>query len=252
MDILLPQNIFAAIFALSLPADNIKNIIVKESSLIARDLELHEDYIGLMPSCDLIDHRDLYVSSKIGISFDGELSNAYFYFLPEQKNFDKVFLRGDISKNEVILPKILFNERFSADVEFVIDKEELKLNERNYIIVGNENLSQNFLKSRISLADEIAELLNAPYTNYLLTSKNKDLLTDFTIKLTDLDKIVEDNINKILNKIDLEINMADYIRENLGSIYFEITETEIDSINELIKLLFYHGFVDDIFDIKFV
>ncbi len=252
MNILIPQNIFSAIFALSLPENVQSNIVVKESSLIGRELELSDNSIGLMPSCDLIDHRDLFVSSKAGISFDGELSNTYFYFVPEQTVFNKIFLRGDISKNEVLLSKILFAEKFSSEVEFLIDTEPLKLGERNYIIAGNENLSPEYLKTRLSFSDEMADLLNSPYTNFLLVSRNERMLKEFDSMLGSLDSIIEDNINKILGRITLENSVADYIRENLNTVYYEITENETDSLKELIKLLYYHGFVDDMFDIKFV
>ncbi len=252
MNLIIPQNIFSAIFAFSLPADLKSNIDVKESSLISRELDRNDNLIGLIPSCDLINHKNFFVSRKTAVSFDGSLSNSYFYFKPEQVKIDKIYLKGDISKNEILLSKILFAERFSSDAEFILDTEPVNFLDRNYIIAGNENLNAAYLDNRISFSDELAELLNAPYVNFVLASKNMELLKEFTSHLEPIDKQVEDNISKILDNISLEGKVAEFITENLSGVYFDMTEIEETSIKELFKLLYYHGFVDDLFDINFV
>jgi hypothetical protein len=39
---------------------------------------------------------------------------------------------------------------------------------------------------------------------------------------------------------------------NLGSIYFQLTDNEIEAINEIVKLPFYHGMIEDVHELKLV
>jgi len=92
MNIIIPQNIYSALFAFSLP-DNLKeNIIIKESSLIIKELEKNKDNVGLIPSLDLLLHPEIFVSETFAVSFDGLLSNSYLYFMPEQNGLKKICL----------------------------------------------------------------------------------------------------------------------------------------------------------------
>ena len=50
MKIIIPQNIFTTIFALALPDSEKGKIVVKESSLIVKELEANKDSIGIIPS----------------------------------------------------------------------------------------------------------------------------------------------------------------------------------------------------------
>ena len=80
MKLIFPNNIFSTFFILSMEDKFKKNIIVKDSSLLTQELNFDEDAVALIPSLDLINQRDLKVSSKLGISFEGLLSNSYVYF----------------------------------------------------------------------------------------------------------------------------------------------------------------------------
>ena len=101
-----------------------KNIIVKDSSLLTQELNFDEDAVALIPSLDLINQRDLKVSSKLGISFEGLLSNSYVYFNHTNDEISKIMLRGDISSNDVIMSKIIFQERYHIKPEIILDTEE--------------------------------------------------------------------------------------------------------------------------------
>ena len=118
MKILLPQNIFSAVLALSFPEDLKNKIEIRSSATIAKGLEDDSSSIGFLPSCDLIDHQDFFVSRKAFIAFDGLLSNSYLYFSPNQKDISEFLLRGDVSKNDILLAKILFSERFDTALNF--------------------------------------------------------------------------------------------------------------------------------------
>lgn len=252
MKLIIPQNIYSAIFAMSLP-DELKKIIeVKPSSIICNELENNTDTIGLMPSMDIYKHNDLFISSKLGISFDGILSNTYIYFQPEQLSFVDLFLRGDVSTNEIILSKILFMEKYSQDVNIVLDSSPVDFDNRNYLVVGNENLDYNPVDKGMSFADQIASLIEYPYVNFVIASKNQGNIIELEHTLTSLDKKIEDNIEKYLSKIDIRDNLYDSIVAELNSVYFEITENEKEALYELIKLPFYKGIFEEIIEVKFV
>jgi len=251
MKLIIPQNIYSAIFAMSLPDELKKNIEVKPSSIICNELEKDSNAIGLMPSMDIYKHKDLFVSSKLGISFDGVLSNTYIYFEPEQLSFNDLFLRGDVSTNEIILSKILFTEKYAQDVNIVLDTSPVDFDNRNYIVVGNENLDFNPIDKGMSFADQIASLIEYPYVNFVIASKNQGNIIELEHTLTSLDKKIEDNIEKYLSKIDISDNLYDSIVAELNSVYFEITENEKEALYELIKLPFYKGIFEEIIDVKF-
>lgn len=252
MKIIIPQNIYAALIAMSLPDELKKNIEVKPSALICKELENDSSAIGLIPSLDIFKHRELFISSKLGLSFDGVLSNTYIYFQPDQIAFANLFLRGDVSTNEIILSKILFSERYSQDVNIVLDTAEFDLDNNNYIVVGNENLDYNPIDKGMSFADQIASLIDYPYVNFIWASKTEGNIMELQQSLPELDKKIEDNIEKYLSKIDLQDNLYDSIVAELNSVYFEMTENEKEALVELIKLPFYRGIFDEIIELKFV
>ncbi|MFA7288627.1 MAG: hypothetical protein WC055_07070 [Melioribacteraceae bacterium] len=248
----IPQNIFAAFLALTTPALSTYNFITKNASLIAKELNEDKEAIGLIPSCELINNKNIFVSSKIAVSFDGPLSNSYFYFKPNQKELSKIFLRGDVTLNEVLLSKILFSELYSTNPEFTIDTKEKLSDVDNYIISGNENLDPRIFGKGMSLSDEIAELIDYPYVNFVVASYNQEKIEKLNRAMLNLDEIVEENLDKILKKIDLSGNIETFVRDNIDSVYFEMTGNEIDGLKELIKLLYYHGLIEDIFEISLV
>ncbi len=252
MKLIIPQNIYSALFAMSLPDELKKNIEVKPSSVICNELEKDSNAAGLMPSMDIYKHKDLFVSSKLGISFDGVLSNTYIYFEPEQLSFNDLFLRGDVSTNEIILSKILFTEKYAQDVNIVLDTNPVDFGNRNYIVVGNENLDFNPIDKGMSFADQISSLIDYPYVNFVIASKNQGNIIELENTLPSLDKKIEDNIEKYLSKIDLRENLYDSIVAELNSVYYEITENEKEALYELIKLPFYKGIFEEIIDIRFV
>lgn len=251
MKILIPQNIFAALFAMSLPDELKKNVEVKPSSIICSELEKDTEAIGLMPSMDLYKHKELFVSSKLGLSFDGVLSNAYIYFQPDQIAFTELFLRGDISTNEIILSKILFSEKYSQEVNIVLDTNEINLENNNYIVAGNENLDYKPIDRGMSFADQIASLIEYPYVNFVWASKTEGNIIDLELTLKNLDKKIEDNIETYLSKIELDDNLYDSIVAELNSVYFEMTENEMEALKELIQLPFYRGIFEDMIELRF-
>jgi hypothetical protein len=251
MRVEIPKNVYTAILGLMLPDPNRNEIQANSSSLITQNLEAEKADIGLIPSLDLIKHKDLYVSRRVAVSFDGILSNAYFYFVPDQQDFDEIFLQGDVSSNEIILSSILFKERFNKEVKITLDKQPLDFANKNYCIVGNANLDEALFNNGVSFADQIAALIEYPYTNFVLASKSEEKLKNFVSNIGEIDKLIEDKISEILDNVQFNPKAKQFIRNNLNTVYYEMTENEVNGLNELLKLPYFYEITDDIVEIKF-
>lgn len=251
MKLIAPKNYFTSIFAESVSKKELELFFV-EASLISKELEYNTSAIALIPSLDLINHRHLFVSNKYALSFDGVLSNSYYYFHENEKKFDKITLRGDVSLNDIILTKILFSERFSSQAEITLDTAKAPTKGLDYLVAGDENYSLWNYKNGLSFADQVTEMLDLPYVNFVFASPDREALAAFNNLVGNIDQALEDKIDDILEKINTPNEMKTFVKENLDSIYYEMTENEADALNELIKLLFYHGIIEDMFDVKFV
>lgn len=252
MNLYVPNNIYASIFTSAIPNDERIKIIRKESALLSKQLFRDVSAIALIPTLELINHNDLFVSSKFSLSFDGILSNSYLYFVEKERLIDKIYIRADVSINEIILTKILFAERYLIHPEIILDTSLKAQSDKDYVVSGDENFTSWNFEHGISFADEISDLIDFPYVNFVFASQDKNALEDFNKMFNNLDALIEDNIQNILLPLNYSENVKSFIKENLGSIYFELTENEIEAVKELIKLLYYHEIIDDIFDINFI
>lgn len=250
MKLFLPNNIYTSFLIGHIPAE--VELLYRPSSLLTLELEKNTDAIALVPSLDLLKNRNLIVSSRLAVSFDGLLSNAYFYFIEGEKKLEKILLRGDVSVNEFVLAKILFEERYSSDVELVFDtKNEIEAN-KDYIICGDDNLNDNLYKKGISLSEDVADTIDLPYVNYLFVSPDREALKKFQSLFADLDVKIENSAESRLDLQNINYDTKEFILANMNSVYFEMTENEKDALNELIKLVYYKGMIDDIIEIKYV
>ncbi|MFA8342095.1 MAG: hypothetical protein ACEPO8_03900 [Rhodothermaceae bacterium] len=109
MKIIIPQNLFSAIWALTLDDKDKAELVIKKSSLVTQSLMNDEAKLALIPSMDLLSHKDLFVSTKFSIAFDGNVSNSLFLFSENKTEIETVTVRGDVSSNELILTKLLFS-----------------------------------------------------------------------------------------------------------------------------------------------
>ncbi|MDP4175735.1 MAG: hypothetical protein Q8933_17290, partial [Bacteroidota bacterium] len=211
MKIVFPKNIFTSILLAAMPEQLKSSVTFKDAPIISQEIEKNNADLALMPSLDLIKHPDLLVSSKIALSFDGSLSNTYLYFMPNQNKFTDIYLNGDISSNEIILSKILFNEKYGSDVQIHLDTNKLEKIDKNYLLAGDINLINNRYTNGMSFADEISEMMFLPYVNYVAVSKNREALESFNKSLKGMDAIIEDNIGSYLDTSNLTEESRDYI-----------------------------------------
>ena len=177
--ILLPQNIFSKIFLSELKLDNSATIEFHPASLIAKKLSQEENSVGLIPTLDLLAFKDLYVSSKLGVSFNALLSNSYIHFKEGQETLEQIFLKGDVTTNEIILSKILFKEFYDVDVTPSLVKDESSHISDNILIVGDENYEKELFLNGLSFAEEIIELIDSPYVNFILAGSSEGVLKQF-------------------------------------------------------------------------
>lgn len=252
MKLFVPKNIFSSIFISTIPKDAGIQIVEKESALLVKQMELDTASIALIPSLELINNRTLFVSGELGLAFDGALSNSYFYFPQNERVIKEISVRGDVSINEFILSKIIFEERYASQIQFTLDSNAKPAEGKDYIVTGEENFKEwNFING-LSFSDQVAELIDLPYVNFVFASKDKGALKNFNSLFPNIDKIIEEKLSDKLNKVDYKEKVESYFQENINSLYYEMTGNEIDALNELIKLVYYHGIVDDMFDLKIV
>ncbi len=150
--LLLPQNIFSKIFLSELNLTDQYSIEFTSAALISKKLVEDENAIGLIPTLDLLAHKDLFVSSKVGISFNALLSNSYIHFKEGQEKLEQIFLKGDVTSNEIILSKILFKEFYDIDVSSALVKDENLHIDENVLIVGDENYEKELFLHGLSFA----------------------------------------------------------------------------------------------------
>jgi len=156
--ILLPQNVFSKILLSELNLDASIIVEFQPAALIAKKLLQEENSIGLIPTLDLLTSKDLFISSKIGLSFNALLSNSYIHFKEGQETLEQIFLKGDVTTNEIILSKILFKEFYDVDVTPALVKDETVHINDNTLIVGDENYEKELFLNGLSFSEEPARL----------------------------------------------------------------------------------------------
>lgn len=251
MKFYLPQNIFTKILRSELSEDNEVNFQYLPSALISKKLMTEDDSIGLIPSLDLVTHKDFYVSAEIGISFNALLSNSYLHFKENQTTIDKLFLKGDISSNEALLSKILLKEMYDIDITPRLVTPEFMLQDENILIAGDENYEKELFLNGLSFSEEIIELINAPYVNFLLASKNENSLKSFVLKHRD-DLLTghENSFEDLLGGFPHQ--SVEFISVNMQHVIFDLEDQDIEGIKSLLQLPYFHGITNDLFEIKFI
>jgi len=247
----IPQNVFAALFAFSLN-DNYKMAVSGASSAILAKQTMAGEYdLALIPTCDLLTHKELFVSKKAAISFDGELSNSYLYFRGGGA-IDSFYMRGDVTSNEIILSKLVFQEKLKKDIDVTLDTGDFDTDAKNYIISGMENFENSLYEKGLSFSDQVADMIDYPYVNFVVASKSKEVIEGFNKSLVSLDKKIEDNVDTYLANAGLDDKLTSLIKNKLDQVYFELTDNEIEGLNEMLRLPFYKGLIKEIVEVKYV
>ncbi|MCK9212025.1 MAG: hypothetical protein M0P61_14380 [Ignavibacteriaceae bacterium] len=255
MKYLFPDNLFARFFAFSFSEEEKKQISFLPSAQITAALEKETDAIGLIPTLDLLKHEELFISKLGGVSFESEFCNSYFYY-PSKGNQEKVTeiaLSGDVSSLEAILCKILFAELYDQEVKILLKTNQDT--ETPLLLVGDTNLTNvppYAGLNGISFADEVIEILSAPFVNYIFAAKGKETVIEFNNKFTLLIPKYYESILPFISSLDFSDELKEKIKQEFSSFVFEFDSMDIDGIAQLTRLPYYHGIIKEIIDIKFV
>jgi len=247
----LPQNIFSRVLLFEIEDKSYFEFEFLPSSLVVKSVLKNEDSLGLIPTMDLITNKDLFISSEIGISFDALLSNAYIHFKEEQETIEELFLKGDVTSNEVILSKILFKEFYDVEIKTTLLSREIPDFNDNILIVGDENYGKGLFLKGLSFSEEIIELINAPYVNFVLAGSSEQALKKFVKShKEDFKKVHSNNFNTLFPTFPQ--SSLDFLSANVQHLVFDIEEQDREGINRLLQMPYYHGMIKEIIDVKFV
>ena len=252
MNLLLPENIFSSLLEKNLPEDLKTCVKYLPSSLITKELKNDDSAAALIPVTDLLNNKELFVSGKAGLSFEDSLCNSYIYFGPGKKDLGRIGLAGDVSSVEAVLSKILFKELYNSDIEISLVSGQDNFDDQNLLLVGGKNYEGEKFNSGISFAEEIIEIISLPFVNFVFASKSKNIIEELNSKIAGIGKRIYESIEENDFGINLSGSAKDYIRANISSAVFEFNEQDIDGIDQLLRLPYYHGIIKDIVVVNFV
>lgn len=248
--LLLPNNIFSKVLHSELSNSENYNVEYHPAALITKILVSDENVIGLIPSLDLLSFKDLFVSSEIGISFNALLSNSYIHFKENQETIEQFFLKGDVTSNEIILSRILFKEFYDLDVTPSLAKDDSHSDD-NILIVGDENYIKEKFLNGLSFSEEIIELIDSPYVNFLIAGSSEEVVKQFNNKhRNDFLEGHKENNSDLLK--EFPSSAMDFVNVNMQHVVFDFEEQDLEGIKSLLQLPYFHGIVKDMLDIKFV
>lgn len=220
------------------------------SASITKSLNEDKSAIALIPSSEIITNKKLFISKKTGISFEGTISNSYIYYSSEGKKVKELKVYGDISTLEIIFSKILFKELYASEIEISISTEIANLKNGNFILCGDENFINAGFKNGISFAEEMVDLISAPFVNYVFASYNKDSLAEFADEL--YGKFSGVDLFDVYLPEEFPAESKEFIRSNISKIFYQLDDQDIEGINQLTRLPYYHGLINEIIEVKFV
>ena len=252
MRLVFPNNFITRLIIDAAPIELKGSIEFKPSSLLTSEILKDDNAAALIPVTDLLKYHDLFVSKSFGISFEGSLCNSFIYFSSGEWKINEIYLSGDITTLEAIFVKILFKEIYDSETEIKINTSSKLPIDNNSLLVGDENFHGNLLSRGISFSDEIIELISLPFVNFILASKNEKKLKEINEQLPNIQNGIYESIEQ--GKIDPDFSEAasEYIKKNVSSIVLNLDTNDIEGINQLIRLPYYHGIVKEIIEIKLV
>ena len=247
----LPQNIFSRIFLSEIKNKSNFEIDFTPSSLIAKKILDSNESVGLIPTMDLISNKELFISSEIGVSFNALISNSYIHFKEEQESIDELFLKGDVTSNEVILCKILFKEFYEVDIKTTLLQIESNELTKNILLVGDENYEKELFLKGLSFSEEIIELISAPYVNYVIAGSSEEILKNF-VRVNKDDFKTGHSTDFTTLFPTLPQTSLDFLSVNIQHLIFDFDEQDIEGIRQLLQLPYFHGMIKEMIDVKFV
>ncbi len=245
----LPNNIFANMLASALPREFFSFYYLSNSEIL-KGLVNGEIDIAIMPSLEILNENKLFVSRKLGVAFDGPLSDDYLYYA--KNSLETLKLAGSTSMNEILLSKILFKENYETEVNLEVVASPPEKFDENYLVSGNENFDGALYEKGDSFAEHVANFLEAPYLKYIIVSLHKENIEMVHQNVYAPESEIEITFPTLLSTLGYDEKTIDFIKTNFDGLYFELTQTEIDGFDEMRKLPFYYGLFEEVKDINFV
>ena len=252
MIIYFPQNIFTDLIKNALPEKLSIRIKFQPSSLITSEILKDPNSIGLIPTLDLIRHNDLFVSKNFGISFEESMCNSYLYYSSERKDFEDLYIIGDISSNEAVGAKLILKELYGLELKINLLIDYTKAIGKNILSVGDINFENDKYINGISFAEEITEVLSLPYVNFVLASLNQKSIEDFHKSIGNVQTNIYNNVETDNFSANLSDNARQMFKENISSFICNLDGQDIEGINQLLRLPFFHEIISDIIDVRYV
>ncbi len=252
MNIYFPRNIFTELIGNSFSEQMQEKVEYFPGAMVTNEILKDKNSVGLIPTFDLIKHKELFISKSFGVSFESDLCNSYLYFLSQGKDIKSIYLSGDVTSNEAVGAKLILKELYSTEVELNLLTEGKPDKGKNVLLVGDNNFNEDRFINGLSFAEEIIEVLSLPYVNYVLASTDKSAMENFH-------KSISDTQTKIYNLVEeenfgkgLSSTARATIREGIASFICKFDEQDIQGIEQLLRLPFYHEIISDIVQINFV
>lgn len=247
MQILSPNNLVSKLAISTLPK-YLQNSTLFFSEEILLNSVNSSDNLVLVPTNQLLIYPHLYVSRRFGVSFEGDFSNAYIYYSKSDDVVKDVYLKGEYASVEKMIAKIVLSEFYDLDVN-IIEINELNEQTQNYILVGDENFTESNIFKGISLGSQVVDLLELPYVNYVLVSRDEKSIREFNKSADDISDFIDLGFVENCIKTD---KVSEYIKNNLASLVTKFNENDLQGIEELIRLPYYHQIIDDIVEVRFI
>lgn len=251
MQIALPHNIFTNVMYQAMPDALKQSIIYKPAAGIAQLLKHNKIDIALLPVMDIITHKDFYVSSKRGISFESELSNSYLYFTPGQVAMQQLALGGDISSCEALLSKIVVKELYNCEVDVTILADYKQGTYKNLLLTGDDNYRNEHFKEAINFSEEIVDLLNLPYVNFVFCATDPGILKKFEDATAEVEASTYAEVESENWEFKLDSEVRTYFQENIPHVIYNLEEQDREGIVQLLRLPYFHGITKEIVDVRF-
>jgi hypothetical protein len=119
------------------------------------------------------------------------------------------------------------------------------------LITGDENYEKELFLNGLSFAEEIIELINAPYVNFVVAGSSEEMLKDFNSKYkSSFARGHADNYEKLFPAFPQ--TSLDFLSVNVQHLVFDFEDQDREGINQLLQMPYFHGMIKDIIDVKFV
>ena len=151
----------------------------------------------------------------------------------------------------MILSKILFKEFYDVDVKTSLLKNGINSADRNILIVGDENYEKELFLKALSFAEEIIELIGAPYVNFVFAGNSETELKKFASECKS--NLAFGHVEEFNNLFPaLPQTSLDFIKLNIQHLVFDFDEQDLEGIKLLLQMPYYYGLIKDMVDVKLV